>query len=483
MNKSLRPLLVIWMCSAVLLLMHPLAGVLLLVTSAFWLRHQYAEAGWRITASNTLGSHGLGVGLLVFVAFWLMQPPAPADDLLRHIPAYAYGYSHTAMYPHSSLPAFNLYPLFDLVLGVMSKAWGQYLTLQLVLAAAWASALLLAVRLVAHVNGRLTAGGALLLCLLFASTLSERLFLGRPEVFCALWGVSTLLCTTRWSVAAWLAGGLALSGCYWLFPVYLAFVLVLPVRWSTRFAVGAGLLAVHMGFWTWHAGSLSTYLQTLALIPVWTANRLMPVLETTSIWQSFTKPAMLLLALLALTGMSGLKRSVRISLCVLGALFLLTNMARYSAVLALLFFIAALPLAPAISVFVSKHVGAAVFVLLLPILVAGVAREKVTTLTELPHFTLPAGAKVLTAFDQATFAVPFFNPGRASVVPAMEVGATDKPYQAAAVALSRGKLTCEQLEPLALTHVVEHSLQTVPPCLRLIGVQRDWRMWEVRDVR
>lgn len=483
MNKSLRPLLIVWMCSAALLLVQPFAGALLLALSGYHLRRQYAEAGWRLTAANSLGLHGLSMGLLVFAAFWLMQPPAPADDLLRHIPAYAYGYSHTAMYPHSTLPNFNLYPMFDRVLGAMAQAWGPYVALQVVLAAAWASAMLLAIRLAVMVEGRVTAGGALLLCLLFASTLSERLFLGRPEVFCALWGVSALLCRSRLALTVWCAGAVALSSSYWLFPVYLAFVVLLPVRWATRFGIGASLLAIHVAFWTWHAGSLGEYLNTLRLIPVWTQARLMPVLETTSIWQSFTKPPMLLLALLALTGLSKLERSLRFGLCAVGALFLLTNMARYSAVLALLFFVAALPLAAGISQFVSKHVGAALLVLFLPMLVAGVAREKVTTLTELPHFTLPAGAKVLTAFDEATFAVPFFNPGSVSVVPAMEIGATEKSYQAAAVALSRATLTCAQLAALDITHIVERSQQAVLPCLHLTGVQRDWRMWEVRHVR
>lgn len=479
MPVSLRPLLILWMLSAALLAVHPLAGAIPLVLSFWAYPGAYKEALLRVQSADSVGKYGLALGLVVFAFGWLMHPPAAQDDLLRDIASHAYGFSHNAMFPFSSLPSFNLYPGFDHALGMLAQHWGEPIALQIVLVTIW----LLAIALVAGLtlrNGRkLDAGAAVLVCLLLSSMFSFRLFLGRPEMFCTLWGAAALLCRGPKSLVAWCLAGAALSSGYSLFPVYLAFGLLLPTTWTRRVVSVLALLVFHFSFWTWHAGGLLPFLQSVAAIPAWSAARLMGVAETKSIWPLMLAIPMLPLALAALAGGSKLPRAEAIPLALVTGYFFLPDMARYGGTVALLFFVAALPLAPAISDLVKKHVGAAIFVLLLPAMTAHHVIESATGLGELPHFQLPAKSVVLTAFDAATFATPFFNPGRAQVVPAMEVGATSKPYQTAVAALSRGKLTCAQLQPLAITHVVERSQRTVLPCLKLTGVQRDWRLWEV----
>jgi hypothetical protein len=479
MPVSLRPLLLLWMFSAALLALHPFAGAVPLLVSIWRYPGAYKEAMQRVQSADSVGRYGLALGLLVFAAGWLMHPPAPQDDLLRNIPSYAYGFSHTAMFPHTSLPSFNLYPGFDHVLGVLAQRWGESITLQLALVTLWLLAIALVVALARRNGGKLDAGTAVLLCLLLSSMFSFRLLLGRPEMFCTVWGGAALLCRGPKALAAWCVAGLALSSSYSLFPVYLVFGLLLPTTWTRRIVCVSVLLAFHLAFWSWHAGSLLAFVQSVAAIPAWSAARLMGVSETKSIWPFMLTVPMLPLALLAFAGGQKLPRTEGLLLALVGGYFFLPDMVRYGGTIALLFFIAALPLAPAISALVKQHAGAAVFVLLLPAITAHQVLKDTTSLGALPHFQLPAKSVVLTSFDPATFAMPFFNPGRVQVVPAMEVGATDKPYQAAAAALSRGKLSCDQLEPLDITHVVERSQKTVLPCLKLTGLQGDWRMWEV----
>lgn len=476
---TLRPVLILWTLSALMFSIHPAAGCLLFLASVLKYPQLCREAGQRVQSAESLGAYGLAMGLVVFALQWLMLPPAPSDDLLRHIPAYAYDYVHSAIYPHSSLPAYSLYPAFEHGVGAIAQAWGPLVTVQLVMAAAWASAFLLVVGLARQSGAGLSAGTSALICLLFSTALSERLFLGRPEVFGVLWGGAALLCQRRIALVAWVAGGVLLSSSYWLFPIYLVFVLLLPHSWKARISAGVVLLAYHFAFWAWNAGGMLTYLQVLEMIPVWTKARLLTVLETQSIWQMFARPSMVILTGLGLTGMVRMDPRKRLMLAAVGVAFLMTNMVRYAAVLALLLFVAALPLVPDLNAFVRRHLAAALVVLLLPLLSVGVIRQAAPTFGELPHFTLPSGAKVLTAFDTATFALPFFNPGRVQITPAMEIGATEQPYQQASRNLYYGKLTCKDLEGLDISHVVERSQQSIPQCLKLTKVQGDWRLWEV----
>ena len=483
MAPSLRPLLILWTACAVLFSFSPAMGLALLGFSAWKFSDSYREVGRQIQFSDTLGTYGLSLGLFVFVMYWLMQLPAPSDDLLRHIPGAAYGYSHPAIYPHSSFPDVNLYPTFEIAVGALTQVWGPIVTVQVVMGLAWAFAFLLAWGLVRESGATLSAGASVLLCLLFTTSLSSRLFLGRPEIFGVLWALSALLCKRHWSLVLWVAGGALFSTSYWLFPLYLVTVLLLPFGRKTQFLVATLLGLFHVGFWSWHAGSLTTYIDIIRLIPVWTEDRLMSVMETESIWQMFAQPSTLVLTLLGLAGMSKLPAERRLALCLVGFAVLMTNMVRYAAVIALLMFVAALPLVPMLNELIRKHFIPALLVLVLPTMTAGELKHAAVPLSELPAFSIPAGATVLTGFNTATFAVPFFNPGKVKVIPAMELGATEKPYQLAAKAVNHGKLACSDIEGLTITHVVENSQRTMPACLKLAGVQGQWRLWEVRHGR
>lgn len=480
MTSSLRPLLFLWTVSAVLFSFSPAMGLALLGFSAWKFSDGYREAGNRIQFSDALGTYGLGLGLFVFVMYWLMLLPAPSDDLLRHIPSAAYGYSPVAIYPHSSFPNVNLYPAFDFAVGVLSQACGPVVAIQLVMATAWILAFLLVWGLVRNSGATLSAGASVLICLLFTTSLSSRLFLGRPEIFGVLWAISTLLCRRHWSLALWVVGGAVFSTCYWLFPLYLVAVALLPFNRKTQAFVGLVLGLFHVAFWSWHVGGFSQYVDIIRLIPVWSQARVIDVMETGSIWQMFAQPSTLVLTLLGLAGLTKLPKEKRLALCVVGGAVLMTNMVRYAAVFALLMFIAALPLVPVLNELIRKHFIPALLVVLLPTMAAGEAKHSAILFSQLPAFTVPAGATVLTGFNTATYALPFFNPGTVKVVPAMELGATEMPYQLAVKAVNAGKLTCAHIAGLTITHVVENSQRTMPSCLKLTGVQGQWRLWEVR---
>jgi len=479
MTTSLRPLLIYWTVAAGLSLISPAIGLILLLVSIPLFPKLYTETAHQLKNSPSIGPYSLITGVFVFIFFWLMDVPMPSDDLLRHVPSFAYGYDHRAIFPYSSLPTFNLYPLFEHILGTIAQYWSVTVSIQLTMFSAWFAAMLVATGLARKYGGGFNAGTVVILSLVFSSPLAGRLFLGRPEVFCAIWGFSALLCKRPRTIVLWSLGGLGLSASYWLFPLYAVFAALLKIQWRSRFLITVGLGLFHLIFWSWNAGGFEAYIHAVGQLSTWTAARLAPIGETSSIWKIFLQPQVLLLALMAGVGFTYIERTERTILLALFALFTVPNMVRYSTVLVYLLAIMALPIAPRLSAFAKKHIQATILVLLLPLLAASMAFSTVGHKRFLPQFKLPTGSVVLTAFDEATFALPFFNPGTVQVVPAMELGASDLPYQTAAVALSNGKLECSQLTNLKLTHVVEHSQEKVLPCLRLVAIQGKWRLWAV----
>jgi len=98
-----------------------------------------------------------------------------------------------------------------------------------------------------------------------------------------------------------------------------------------------------------------------------------------------------------------------------------------------------------------------------------------------PNFAIPVNSRVITAFGEATYAMPFFNPG-IQIEPSYAFGAAPKDVQQLSLDISRNtKINCETIKKYHFTHVVEQSMSGEPPsCLTLSAVQKKWRLWNVQ---
>lgn len=408
-----------------------------------------------------------------------VHPQLPADDALRHVVSYAWGYSHTAMYPQSTLTSFNQYPLFDRLAGAASQALGVFASLKLLQVSAtafsaWAFWRAFARFLPDDVHRPLSA--TVLTLLVMCAGVLDRTMLARPEAFAMAWGVLgvSLAGNRPWRAQAlFLAGGFVLSASYWVAWLAWPLVWMVPASRTRRLAL-LGALALFHGLF-WHLYTDGAYWQVLSLLRGWNANRLLVITETTSLAHLLVRPGMVVALALAWAGATPAARRTpgwRAGMLALLP-YLMLNMQRYVGnVLASL-----LPLVAAgwnrlqLGAKAQAVLGAALLLLGL---------QGIET-SELPDFRLPAGAVVLTTMSQATFAVPMANPGTVSTLPAMEVGASTHRVQEQVLALRRSRVDCGELRALGVTHIVEKSWVGDPAaCMSLQQTRGAWRLWSVR---
>lgn len=405
-----------------------------------------------------------------------VHPQLPTDDALRHVVSYAWGYSHTAMYPQSSLTEFNQYPLFDHVVGAASQAIGTFATLKLMqvlalLGSSWALYRAFSRYLLDSAARPLDA--TLLTLLVLSAGVLERALLARPEVFVMAWAVAWLGANEktplRWQVVLLLTG-FALSTSYWL--AWISWPLIWMAPFSARRRLGSlALLGLfHAAFW--HFQTNGAYWQVFQLLTTWNANRLVSIQETKSTGLLLARPAVL--ALLGLAAGGFVLRPKGWGPGAVALLpYLALNMLRYvGSMLACL-----TPLIAAGWQRLALPVGARMVLgpVLLFLAAQGFEYE------EAPDFKVPAGAVVLTSMSQATFAIPMANPGTVSTLPAMEVGASSQRVQAQVAALQKSTLNCSEVHALGVTHVVEKSWRGEPsPCLSLVRTKGAWRLWAVQ---
>ncbi|MBC8738494.1 hypothetical protein F6X40_17105 [Paraburkholderia sp. UCT31] len=475
MNRAaLFKLTLIWACAAVLwdFIGNPALAVAILGT--LWYRRE-ATALFVNGLEHDSGAGGACLALVLFIGYALISPPGAADDLLRDIASGAYGFDYRKMYPGTTLPNYDMYLGFDYALSALNSYIGPRATLHAVQAIAVASFLSLFVFLCRQSSVKLRAEHYALLAVAFATPLSGRLFLGRPEIFLTAWGLAAALATTPRRIALWVAGGLLCSTGYWLAALYFPFALLLRAGWKQKGAVLVLLFGFHLGYW--HLISNGDYLSSLRLLSVWTANRLTTIQETQSFLQLLLNPYFAALSLLAAVSCAARKLTGRdYAVFALIAFFALSGMVRYVAVWVGLLLMLILPWLANQSV---RPLALRAGLLVTPLFCAATAFSQAASYGSLPAFQLPAGAYVLTSMDTATFAVPYFNAGRVQVAPSMELGANTHEVQALAAQLTHGKLSCDQLRAQGFTHVVENHLTQIPACLRLIAIRRGWRAWQV----
>ena len=417
---------------------------------------------------------------LVFLATAFKGPP-PADDLLRHAVAYAWGYSHTAMYPDSTLPAFNLYPLFDHAVGWLTQATSPLASVKLVQLLALVLSMVVLFR-VCLAEGSAPEAATLITLLVLAAGVYQRALLGRPEVFAMVWGMSALLVRgsrVNLKAALFVLAGCAVSAGYWMAWLLWPLMLLLPGSWGRRILLGGTVAVFHAVFW--HLHSKGAYWPVMPQVTEWNANRLIGIAENGSVFAYIAlQPAFWALGLLAILGWKTLASDSTVrSGAVLGA-YAVLNMNRYVGHVAT----ALLPASVAglNSLGWSRGIIASV-ALLTSMWVVKMGTAPV--LAAPPLFKVAPGSKVLAAPGPAVFSIPFANPGTVQVVPAMEVGASTQEVQRLMLRLSDMRLDCAAVRRLALTHIVESTAVSMPSpeCLELEAMSGPWRLWKVRPLR
>lgn len=421
------------------------------------------------------GAVGAALAVALLIAFCCMNPPGAGDDVLRDIASSAYQFDYHRMYPGADIQKYDAYIGFDYLLSVLEKVIGPQGALHVVQGCCAAAFMGLFVLLARKSSTQLRAEHYALMALVFATPLSSRIFLARPEVLLTVWGLYGALVTTRLRAALWVVAGAFLVTGYWLAALYFPFALLLNLRFRTKVALGV-LLLVWNGIF-WHLASHGTYLESLSLLSSWPKHRVMPILETGNCLQLLLNPYFLALTLLA--GMACTSRKLGradVHVLVLIGYFLLSGMVRYVAVWAGLLFMLVLPWLESRRV---ENLWLRAGLLFFPIYCASTAFGNAIPMSHLPSFPLPKNAYVLTAMDISTFSTPFFNPGTVRVAPSMELGANTLPVQNLAAELTNGRLNCARLLEQPFTHVIEDRLQSMPACLKLVAIKGSWREWEV----
>lgn len=448
-----------------------------------------AAGHWPATLASCWTRHGsrlsaLLTGLLLasYPVLHALLGIYPIDDLLRHVVSFAWDYSHRDMFPMSSLPDYNLYPLFDLVVGSVTRLTDPFTAARIVSVCCNALMVLTIYSCCLHwarVSGARREEALLVAMLLLAAQTVERAIMGRPESWALAWALWTTTVTDmhRLRTAVLSLLGVVVSVSYWLAPLMFPLVLLADASRKLRLRMFVGLCAFHFLFWmAWTRGDM---LHWATMIAGWEAKRPFAILEGLGVVYLLSRRETLLLWVLALCSAVVLRRYAL--QWGLHAAYLSSNLIRIG------------PMAfsclmrPAVHTLgrlaLPRPVLLGLSCLVWALYAPGMFKSQ-RALPALPRFVLPEGSRVLTPFNAATFAMASANPGRVKIFPPMEVGAGDPVITRMAVSLwyqNRGGLNCRDLWDSGITHVVESTSWGVPGCLRLLSRQDAWRLWEVRS--
>lgn len=424
----------------------------------------------------------VALALAVVAARAAWPPPAAPDDLLRHIAVAFWPDGYAGMYVGSSLPPVNLYPLFDAAVGAIARATSPQAAMWIAQAVAFV--LFVGVLLVAA--RRIVAGHPdapfLLLAVLICTTGSmlPRLLLARPEMFLTIWAISAALVRAPVHAVGWVVAGAVLNATYWLAPIYFPAVLLFEASRRVRLAAFAALCGSWIALWLWIAGDelVPAMLWQFRSMASWVPG--LRVDENIGIFNALSVPLFWPLLVGALWAAS--RGDGRRSLLWVALWFAASNQIRYIGVIA-----------PLLALYVASAVPRRVFLGSVParlvalstgLVLAAAPVAPLTRYRDLPRMQLPAGAVVFTHFDQATYSLPFHNPGRIRIAPSFALGALDRELQVALRELLSGRLDCALLRRHGFTHVVERSmLGEPPPCLELVSVEGPRRLWRIGAVQ
>jgi len=453
-----------------------LFAVALLAALLYFYRQRYAAE-----AKCFIEKHGLLLGVIlpcvVLLSASAYKVPMASDDLLRNIivgPFYQFNYHQ--LYPVSSLPSFSMWWGFDHALAGLQNwltplqvMWftQAVICLSMMVVVASASFKMLG----KHVGSAYVVGFVLSLAL---SLSWGRITLARPEIFLAVWSLAAILVTSRVGLFGWVLSGAVLATSYWLAFLYFVAVLLLQVNLKQKLLALAVLTIAHLAFWLLMFGH--TYLDTLLWLKQVLDSEIIGASENNAF--GIGNPFLVALICIASVGLVKTPSKQAWLIAFVIAFFAMSNQVRYLGVIA--------PLLCLLSVLCWKdrltnlsHSTYVTLAICSCILMAWTA-SKTPTLDDSQKFKIPHSARVMTGFNEATFALPFFNPG-IQVEPSYAIGAAPKEIQQFAIDLSKGeKIECEVLQKYHFTHLVEKSrVGDMPACLSLVETQQAWRLWRV----
>jgi hypothetical protein len=328
------------------------------------------------------------------------------------------------------------------------------------------------------------------LFLILNSMVLSRLCGGRPEAIYAgwvLWGIVAYM--KRWHLGKllWVMYGILLIPFYWLGFIYAPCSFLVFAKKSSKIFVNLILIICNAIFWLiyshyqWLSSLINIRLQLNSRVPH------LNVSENLTALVSLVNPLQLIIVIsLAAILIDKLKKRVPIGdyTCYLLSIcgwFLLPNMIRYVDIFMPLMLITCLLEYQKqletiqISIGMQKLIVGFVFASVLW------TNYQISNVSVYTFEDLPADSKVLTIFNGANYYVPFFNKKNIQIAPAMEIGANEKGVQEMVETVQTdGKLDCSQLLKYDFNFVIEKTLNEMPPCLKLYGVNANYRIWKVK---
>lgn len=428
----------------------------------------------------------LWIPAIVIVAFtWFKGGTIVPDDMARHVTSYLHHYDYSDFYVYSDprTPHSSMWIGFEVVTGYVHRALGLFWTTQALQALGffWAIALFTKLFLDAlkeHPERMLLT--AIGIAFVLYSVLLSRVQAARPEVFLALLSLTGLLCNTRGKAVVWLLAMLLVQPFYWLAAIYAPTAFLLANRsWRARFAMAVLIGATGVTFWLWYAGA--DWYGFFPLLKEWMGNRAFHVGENNSIYHLLFLPGSLFLILIAilLSKQEDWQRNAPLLLVL--AWFLAPNQVRYASIIS-----------PLVGVIAMRAVGRTPFNLrpvtrfmgVLVILSLMIGRMYGPGYSNLPDFqTIKGNERILTMFEASTFWLPAQFPG-VKVAPSLEVGATEMGVQNIIKHVIKTQtLDCKEIAQYPeFTHIVDRNIESIPPCLELQELHRDWRLWRIKPV-
>lgn len=393
----------------------------------------------------------------------------PTDDYWRHLSSHRYNYDYRQLYFSSTLPSFNLWIGFDVLLALLHQVFGMYsyIVIQIM------SLLFYSLGYYFLVKDRISPSIALFFFGLFLCML--RIPIARPSVLLAslfffLWCYDNKY--LRITVP------LLTAPFYWLF-----FICYLPLALKERkvlLSIGVGLI-----FWCIYGGS--EYWHVIANVFLMSANRgEMLVYENLSIISVFISfhicsfvPLFLLFFYEKLTIKEIVKKDIKALLSII--FYSISNQIRYFSdfVAPLLYtYIRHLK-----KITISKSL--AVFTGILPLLLWSIGTKQEIDFRSWGDFPELKGSKILVADILPAFPISYFV-YPVKVVPSMEYGFTSKEVQDVVKEIRvKGKIDCSKIESIDADFIVESRTKFTEeeakstPCVHLYGSNGKYKIWRI----
>lgn len=419
---------------------------------------------------------------LVFMAIASQIQPMASDDLLRDlIIGQHYNYDYSKLYPISQLPKFSMWWGFDHFLAWIQNYLSANVAMWLLQAILYISMTLIVAKasmsILSERADKVYWTGIAVAITIYMSV--GRIALARPEIILAVWLLTAVLLRSNRSIAVWTIGGITLCSTYWLAFLYFPVAILINTSWQKKIAIVSVLVIAHLAFWLGMFGA--DYIQALAWLPQVLANQITIVGENAGFEVLIGNP--LILSLIALIAIGLFRNPTHQSwgCAALLCYFISSNQVRYIGTIAPLMVLLVLQLwkhkLPTLNAAGMTIAACLCFFLQIE------SVQSVPSLKNAPNFTLPPTARVMTAYDLATYAIPYNNPG-IQIEPSYAFGAAPKPLQQLALDIGgKGEQpSCAVLIENRFTHVVEQTMNDrIPTCLELVAVNKKWRLWHVRQ--